>query len=463
MARPFPNDPFLQGNFAPLGFECDANDLVVIGEIPRGLEGALYRNGANPQFAPRGKYHWFDGDGMIHGFYFENGRVSYKNRWVRTEKWQRERAAGEALFGGINAMGETDPSVAGVSANAANTNIVWHSGRLLALWEGGLPTELDPETLETRGTFDFGGRLTRRNHETGIMTAHPKLDPHTGEMLMFGYSAIDPYLVYNVVDKDGRLVRSEEIEVPWASMMHDFITTAEHVIFPVFPVVFDLGALATGGSVLSWQPERGTKIGVMPRNGGSKDVRWYETEPCFVFHPMNAHTEGDRLICEVAQTDVVPLFAEGGSPPNLTRWTIDLSRGSVKHDKLDDVPAEFPRLDERYTGLRYSHGYAGGMLREAPGAVMFDSILHYNVHTGSRSAHTLPEGCYTGEPVFVPLRANAPEGEGVLLATIYREAEHSSDLLVLDAENVEKEPIATIKLPTRVPFGFHGNWRPANV
>ena len=144
MARPFPNDPYLQGNFAPLGFECDANDLVVTGEIPRALEGALYRNGANPQFAPRGRYHWFDGDGMIHGFFFENGRVSYKNRWVRTEKWKRERAAGEALFGGIMDPTVTHESVAGVSPNAANTNIVWHAGRLLALWEGGLPTELDP-------------------------------------------------------------------------------------------------------------------------------------------------------------------------------------------------------------------------------------------------------------------------------------------------------------------------------
>ncbi|HTS23018.1 MAG TPA: carotenoid oxygenase family protein [Casimicrobiaceae bacterium] len=462
MSRPFPkDDPFLAGNFAPLGFEADAHDLVIRGELPRGLEGALYRNGANPQFAPRGRYHWFDGDGMIHGFFFENGRVSYRNRWVRTEKWQRERVAGESLFGGLSDMTATHESVSGVSGNTANTNIVWHAGRLLALWEGGLPTELDPVTLETRGTWDFAGRFGRRNHETGIMTAHPKLDPQTGEMLMFGYSAIDPFLVYNVVDANGALVKSVEIEVPWASMMHDFITTSEHVIFPVFPVVFDLAAIANGGSVLSWQPERGTKLGVMPRHGTSRDVRWFDTEPCFVFHAMNAHTDGARVICDVAQTDVVPLFAEGGGPPNLTRWTIDLARGDVRQERLDDVPIEFPRLDERYTGLRYAHGYAGGVTRERKGAVMFDSILHYNVQTGSRSAHVLPEHTYTGEPVFVPLRANAPEGEGVLLATIYREPERTSALLVLDAENVEKEPLATIELDTRVPFGFHGNWRSA--
>ena len=461
MSRPFPADPYLEGNFAPLGFECDANDLVIRGEIPRGLEGALYRNGANPQFAPRGRYHWFDGDGMIHGFFFENGRVSYRNRWVRTEKWQRERAAGEALFGGLADMGATDPSVAGVSGNTANTNIVWHAGRLLALWEGGLPSELDPHTLETRGTWDFAGRFARRNHETGIMTAHPKLDPRTGEMLMFGYSAIEPYLVYNVVDARGALVRSVELDVPWPSMMHDFITTAEHVIFPVFPVVFDLAAVANGGAPLSWQPERGTRIGVMPRNGGAEDLRWFETDPCFVFHPMNAHSEGERVVCEVARSPVVPLFGlPDQGPPNLWRWTIDLARGDVRQERLDDAAMEFPRLDERYTGLRYRHGYAVGRLLTGDGRLSFDSVLHYNLETGSRSAHVLPERCYTGEPVFVPLRPGAPEGEGVLLATVYREAEHRSDLLVLDAENVEKDPLATIELPVRIPFGFHGNWRP---
>jgi carotenoid cleavage dioxygenase-like enzyme len=463
MARPFPSDPFLEGNFAPIGFEADANDLVVIGEIPRGLEGALYRNGANPQYAPRGRYHWFAGDGMIHGFFFENGRVSYKNRWVRTERWKAERAAGEALFGGmLDPMG-ADERAAGISSNTANTNIVWHAGRLLALWEAGLPTELDPVRLETRGTWDFAGRLTRRNHPTGIMTAHPKLDPRTGELLMFGYSPVEPYLVYNVVDRDGKLTKSIELDVPWPSMMHDFITTAEHVIFPVFPVVFDLGALANGGQVMSWQPERGTMLGVMPRDGEAKDLRWFQTDPCYVFHPMNAHSEGSRVIAEVARFPVVPLFGQSGEKPaNFYRFTIDLERGEARQEQLDSVTMEFPRLDERYTGLPYAHGYAAGALRQDRGLVGFDSILHYNVQTGSRSAHVLREGSYTGEPVFVPSRPGAPEGEGVLLATIYREDERRSDLIVLDAENVEKDPLATIELPTRVPFGFHGNWRPAD-
>ncbi|HTO07947.1 MAG TPA: carotenoid oxygenase family protein [Myxococcota bacterium] len=462
MSRPFPSDPYLEGNFAPLSFEADANDLVVYGEIPRCLEGTLYRNGANPQFAPRGRYHWFSGDGMIHGFFFENGRVSYKNRWVRTERWKAERAAGEALFGGITDPGNNDPRVEGISGNTANTNIVWHAGRLLALWEAGLPTELDPVTLETRGTWDFAGRLTRRNHPSGIMTAHPKFDPRTGEMLMFGYSPVEPYLVYNVVDSKGKLVKSVELDVPWPSMMHDFITTAEHVVFPVFPVVFDLAAMANGGNVMSWQPERGTMLGVMPRNGEAKDLRWFQTDPCYVFHPMNAHTEGSRVIAEVARFPVLPLFGvPDQGPANFARFTIDLARGQARTEPLDDLTMEFPRLDERYTGLPYAHGYSAGSTRAERDILGFDAILHYNVRTGSRSVHQLREGSYTGEPVFVPSRPNAPEGEGVLLAIVYREDTRSSDLLVLDAENVEKDPLATIQLPTRVPFGFHGNWRPA--
>jgi carotenoid cleavage dioxygenase len=289
------------------------------------------------------------------------------------------------------------------------------------------------------------------------------MDPQTGEMLMFGYSVIEPYLVYNVVDRKGALVRSEAIDVPWASMLHDFITTSEHVIFPVFPAIFDLAAMMSGGPMMSWQPERGAMLGIMPRSGGNKDVKWFRTDPCFVFHPMNAHTEGRRVICEVAQFPVLPLFEHPDQgPPLLHRWTIDLDSGSVKQDKLDDIPAEFPRIDERYTGRAYAHGYAGGSLRPGGDLAMFDAILHYNVRTGSRSAHALPPGSYTGEPVFVPANANAPEGEGYVLATVYRADERRSDLLILDAENIEKDPLATVKVPHRIPFGFHGNWRPAN-
>lgn len=461
MSRPLPDDPFLRGNYAPWPLEGEIHDCVVSGEIPDFLAGTYYRNGPNPQFAPRGRYHWFDGDGMIHAFRIRDGRVSYRNRWVRTARFQLERAAGESLFGGLADMASTDPRVAQTmtSSNAANTNVVWHAGRLLALWEAGPPHALDPRTLETLGPLDFGGKLV------GPMTAHPKLDPETGEMLFFGYSPLPPFLRYHVADASGRLVRSVDVDVPVATMMHDFITTKRHVVFMVCPATFRLENLEKGGSPIGWEPELGTQIGVMPRDGGSADVKWFRADPCYVFHPLNAYEDGQRIVADVCRYPRLPLFdagtqieaiEDGGA--RLTRWTLDLAGGAVKEEQLDDLNSEFPRLDERRTGLAYRHGYAGALVPAEGETNGFNAIVHWDLAAGKRREHRLPEGDAAGEPVFVPRAPDSPEGDGVLVTLVYRAAERRSDLLVLDAQDVAAPPLATVRLPHRVPFGFHGNW-----
>jgi carotenoid cleavage dioxygenase len=440
--------------------EGEVHDLVVEGEIPRQLDGTLYRNGPNPQFAPRGRYHWFDGDGMIHAFTIRDGKAHYRNRWVRTERFKMEREAREALFGGLNAMEVTDARALGIVPNAANTNIIVHAGKLLALWEAGPPHELDSRTLDTLGPYDFAGALV------GPMTAHPKIDPETGELLFFGYSPFPPYLRYHVVSAEGKFVRSEEIDVPVPTMMHDFITTREHVIFMVCPATFRPENLTTNSPV-RWEPDLGTKIGVMPRNGGNADVVWFETDPCYVFHPMNAYSEHGRVIADVCRFDRLPLFDGADAAEfvkaltaRLTRWTLDLAGGTVQAERLDESPCEFPRLDERFTGLRYRHGYASGRAGSPVGADFFNAIYHYDHQGGRRRMHNLGSTSFTSEPVFVPRSPRAREGEGFLLAVVYRREEHRSDLLILDAENVERAPLATVKLPHRVPYGFHGNWGP---
>lgn len=462
--RPFPADePFLNGNYAPWPLEGEIHDLVVEGEIPRELEGTYYRNGPNPAYPPRGRYHWFDGDGMIHAFRFRDGRASYRNRWVRTARFQLERAAGEGLFAGLSDFGQSDPRVAAnmVSPNAANTNVVWHAGRLLALWEAGPAHALDPRSLETFGPYDFGGRLV------GPFTAHPKLDPESGEMLGFGYSPLPPFLRYHVVSKEGRLVRSEEIEVPVPTMMHDFVVTREHVVFMVCPAVFRLENLEKGLPMLTWEPELGTRIGVMPREGSSRDVVWFETDPCYVFHPMNGWSESGRVMADVCRYARVPLLPGSASEKGLqdlaarlTRWTFDLASGTLKEEVLDDAPSEFPRLDERRAGLAYRHGYAAGAVPGDHDRAGFDSIVHYDLAKGTRRAHRVGPQDGVGEPIFVPRTPHAPEGDGFLLALVYRGAEQRSDLLILDAQDVEAAPLARVRLPHRIPFGFHGNWAP---
>jgi carotenoid cleavage dioxygenase len=458
MSRPFPTDPFLQGNYAPWPMEGEIHDLVVEGEIPRELNGTLYRNGPNPQFAPRGKYHWFDGDGMIHAFAIHEGKAHYRNRWVRTQRFQMEREAGEALFGGLTDFTNSDPRAEGVFPNAANTNIIVHGGKLLALWEAGPPHELDPRTLETIGSYDFDGKLQ------GPMTAHPKIDPETGELLFFGYSPFPPYLRYYVASADGKITRSEAIEVPVPTMMHDFITTREHVIFMVFPATFRFENFASGQPI-RWEPELGTKIGVMPRNGSPSEIRWFATDPCYVFHPMNAYTVGVKIIADVCRFERLPLFGEAKQSnltengyARLTRWTLDLQSGALKEQRLDERPTEFPRLDERYAGLRYRYGYAGGRDGVATEGGFFNAVFHYDLDTGRQRLHDFGPKSFTSEPVFVPRTPRSPEGEGFLLSVVYRQEENRSDLVILDAENIEDQPLATVKLPHRVPYGFHGNW-----
>ena len=364
MARAFPKHPHLDGGFAPINMECDAPDLVVEGEVPAELYGTFFRNGPNAQFAPRGDYHLFTGDGMIHGFYIENGKVAYKNRWVKTVKWNKEHEAGESLFSAFNPM-ESDPSVQGMETDGiANTNVLWHGGKLLALEEGHAPFELDPNSLESKGAWTYNDKLV------GPMTAHPKIDPETGEMLFFGYNAdgvISEHMSFHVVDKNGNLTRAERFKAPYASMVHDFMITREHVIFPIMPLTGSMERAMSGAPVYAWEPEKGVHIGIMPRNGTVADLRWFKGDPSFVFHPMNAHTAGDIITCEVCEFEEAPLFplpdGTPGNPdkaiPRLTRWTFDLGQNTDDYQtqRLDDVPCEFPRLDDRYTGLEYRHGY----------------------------------------------------------------------------------------------------------
>jgi carotenoid cleavage dioxygenase-like enzyme len=459
MSQPMPKHPFLSGVWEPWPMEGEVINLPVTGEVPRELVGALYRNGPNPQFAPRGGYHPFSGDGMIHGFFVQDGRVDYRNRWVRTPRFDAERGAGEAIFSSfMGTSGPPDPRTEGVPGGPANTNVVWHGDKLLALVEGGLPpVELDPRTLATRCTMTYDGAL-----RDGTFTAHPKIDPETGQMLGFRYGVVPPYVVYYEISKDGKVTREVPIETPFPAMVHDFITTREHVIFPIFPATLRLERAARGESVLGWEPELGSRIGVMPRNGDSGDVTWLETDPCFVFHPMNAYTEGRVIVADVARYPRLPIPAAGlkmeigGTDAVLHRWTLDLDARKITDEPRDDRPCEFPRLDERRAGLPYRYGFVGSVGGLGGG---FTSVIRYDVQSGRSVAHDFGATSAVSEPIFVPRSADAPEGQGWVLTVVYRYETGRSDLAILDAENLDRPPVALAHLPHRVPSGFHGNWR----
>jgi carotenoid cleavage dioxygenase len=455
-------NPYLAGNFAPVSDEAEF-DLAVSGEMPKDLGGAFYRNGPNPQFAPRGDYHWFGGDGMIHGFFVEGGKVRYRNRFVRTNKWRVENAAGRALFGTFGNPMTTDPSVLGQDSGVANTNIVWHAGKLMALEEGHMPTEMDPISLETRGHVEsYRGRVT----------AHPKIDPETGEMVWFGYSAgetpLNATVSYGITGATGEVLRRDDFEAPYSSMVHDFLVTRRHVLFPILPLTGSLERAMRGGPAFAWEPDKGAYVGVMARDAGVDTMRWFQTEACYVFHPMNAWEDGSKIFADVMEYPVAPLFpnADGSRGENtsarLVRWTLDLAGASdaIVREPLDDMAGEFPRFDERRAGLSYRHGWFAANTQR-PGDVRFDAIAHIDLAGGKRALYELPSGDATGEPIFVPRSAAADEGDGWLLSVVYRGATDRSDFLVFDAQNVTAGPIATAHMPRRVPFGFHGNWRSA--
>jgi len=455
------SNPFLQGNFAPWRMEGEAPDVEVIGALPHELRGTYYRNGPNAAFEPMGRYHWFDGDGMVHAIHIEDGRAHYRNRWVASDGLKEERAAGRALYPGLLDFGTTEAPAFKVTAN---TNTVFHANRLLALVESSLPTELDARTLETRGLYDFAGRLS------GAMTAHPKLDPSSGEMLFFGYAPFPPYLQYYVVDGSGALVHAEPIELAWPSMIHDFAVTEKHTIFLLCPILFDFENAAKRGSVFSWEPERGTRIGVMPRHGRSEDVRWFETDPCYVFHPLNAYDDGDQVVLDVHRYEQLLFMSpkaarepewRDSQVARLHRFRLDLAGGSVRSDALDDHEGEFPRVDERLVGRKHRFGYFAAVGPEGNPTLLpeFTSVAKIDLERGSRvevRPHGAGNGC--GEPVFVPRTAGAAEDDGWVMYLAYDHERNASELVLLDARDFRGEPVARVRLPHRVPYGFHGNW-----
>ena len=451
---------FLQNNFAPWGTEGAARDLPVVGRIPRELNGTYYRNGPNPAFPPLGRYHWFDGDGMIHAVTLDDGRASYRNRYVLSRGLREEQEAGRALYRGLLEFQATE--IPGFK-NTGNTNIVWHAGKLLALVEAALPTRMMAGPLDTVGEYDFDGRLA------GPMTAHPKLDPETGEMLFFGYSLFPPYLTYHVAAADGALVRSEVIDVAWPSMMHDFAITKDHVIFILCPLVFSFERLAERGGAFSWEPERGTRLGIMPRRGGNADVRWFDTDPSYVFHPMNAYEDGDAIVLDVARYGRLDFMSAAAveepgyrdaNAARLHRWRIDLARGGVASTPLDDIVTEFPRVDERRLGRRHRFGYMAAREPELNDGAqpLWTAVRKYDLERGGVTERRFGAGNGVGEPLFVPRTASAGEDDGWVLVLVYDAARDTSDFWILDAQDVAGEPVARVTLPHRVPYGFHGNW-----
>lgn len=445
-------NPYLHGNFAPVFEErSDDHQLPVTGVIPPDLEGRLLRNGPNPVVVPTDEaaYHWFGGDGMIHAVSLAGGMaMGYRNRLVRT----RALAAKAET---VPPKGPSEPL-----DGPANTHVIRHGGTTLALVESGFPHALSDD-LERARVHDFDGGLA------SPMTAHPKVDPVTGELVFFGADVFGPpFLRYHVVDRSGRLVRTEEIDIPRATMMHDFGVTATRVVFLDLPIVFDLELAAVGRSLpYRWMPEAGARLGVMPRNGGNSDVTWIGMDPSYVFHVVNAYDAGHSVVMDVIRYDsafdTAPGEAITSANPSLARWTIDPVAGRVTEQRLDDDAVELPRIDDSVTGRPHRYAYCT-RLGDRPDDPSFRGLVKYDVRRDESTRFEPGEHRAPGEPVFVRAADGRDEDEGWVLSIVFDATRNASDLVILDATSFSGPPVATVHLPVRVPFGFHGSWVPTD-
>ena len=437
------SNPYLDGNFGPVSEELTSVDLRVTGTIPRELDGRLLRIGPNPVTPPDPKtYHWFLGNGMVHGLRLRGGRAEwYRNRYVRDDEVTAAKGW-PVTPGPRHGMG-----------SIANTNVIAHAGKTWAIVEaGGLPVELTSE-LETVTYSNFEGTLP------GSFTAHPKRDPDTGELHAVVYFPGWEYLQYLVVGTDARVRKTVNVPVPGKPMVHDCAITERYVVLLDLPVTFKPENLEKGFPYL-WDPEYGARVGLLPRNGDAAQVRWLDVPLCYVFHPLNAYeTATGQVVLDVCRHP--RMFATDQNGPNegrptLDRWLLDPSSGKVSADTISDLGHEFPRHDERRIGKMIRYGYTGGLADH----LGIGPIYKHDLVKGTTERHDEGAGRMFLEPVFVPRTPDAAEDDGWIMAYVYDAASNKSDVVILAAQDFTAGPIATIHLPQRVPFGFHGNWVP---
>lgn len=435
---------YLEDNFAPVPDEISVADLEVTGQVPPELSGRYVRIGPNPVGADPETYHWFVGEGMVHGVRLDGGRAAwYRNRWVRN-------GAVNSHLGTPPTPGPTGP---GFDASP-NTNIIQHAGQTLALVEaGGLPMVLDDD-LDTITRSDYDGTLP------DAYTAHPKRDPRTGELHAVTYYWEHPGVRYLVAGTDGKVNHRVDIDLGASVMVHDCALTASSVLLFDLPCVFDLDLAVQGRFPYIWSHQRAARVGVLARGGAAADVAWVEIDPCYVFHPMNAYDLPDgRVVVDVPRHP--SMFDSTRNGPDegqvrFERWTLDPVAGIAKTEVVDDTGFEFPRIDERLLGGQHRYGYgitAGPHLE-------FGSVVRHDLVTGERVARADTDRYAWGEVVFVPRHDGAEEADGWLMGFRYDKQSDASDLVILDAAEVAGSTVAEVHIPRRVPFGFHGNWLP---
>lgn len=472
----FPDDIVFNGYAAPVRLECDVYDCEVEGSIPPELNGAFYRASADHQYPPlHGKDIFLNGDGMIHMVRFENGHADLKTRFVQTEKFKRERAERRALGGYYRNVYFDDPIAAGMSKDTGNTAVMWHNNMLFALKEDAHPVLMDPKSLETKGTWDFDGKLTGKS-----FTAHPKKDPLTGEMVAFGYCTSGNAEPNNLLDvmtisPQGEITSYETLELPYANMMHDCMLSRNYIALVIAPNTCDLDRIKNGEPFWHWDPELTTYMVVIPRKEGVKAARWFECPNTVMeTHSFNAWEEGSVLHCDhfintsgwLSQFPNIRDPEAQEAPPMPERWSVDMGDPNSEMDisQIFNQIGEMPIVDSRYVTQKTDNFFfgtfnaeLGPMLEFGPKGPPFNCLGRYKASSDQYDFFYPGPNAAPEEPCFVP-KPGGKEGEGWLLTIVGRRDTMLSELAIVDATNLSAGPVATVKFPCRVHEGFHGIW-----
>jgi len=469
--------PYRTGPWRPNHVEYDATDLDVIGELPADLDGIYLRNSENPVYDAIGRYHPFDGDGMVHMIRFRDGRCEYRNRFVRTVGLAAEREAGHALWAGLmeppaRSLRADGWGARGRMKDASSTDIVVHAGRALtSFYQCGELYVLDPTTLETRGRETWGGRVPSA---VGV-SAHPKVDAHTGELLFLKFTTTSPYMHYGVADAANELVHYVAVPLPGPRLPHDMAFTEHYAILNDCPLFWEPDAIAKGVYAARFHPELPTRFAVIPRRGESSDVRWFEAAPTYVLHWINAYEDGDEIVLDgFFQRSPAPAPRRTGTPyermfhylaidamdARAHRWRFNLSTGTAKEEDLSDRVMEFGMINAQHGGRAYRYAYN---MTGKPGWFLFDGVVKHDLQSGRETRYAFGDGVYGSETPMAPRPGATAEDDGYLLSFVTDMNADRSECFVFDAANIEDGPIARVRLPERISSGTHSCWAPANT
>ncbi len=466
-------NPVLEGGYAPVDREIEATDLEVIGEVPTDLDGVYARNGSNQRWQPPGRYHIFDGDGMLHAATIKDGKVTYRNRWTRTKGFEMEERAGKSIWPGL--MDMPDRSLQPVWGSDhwlkdnANTAVVPYQGKLLTtFYQCGEPYLVNAATLETEGPIDLSALNIRQ------VMAHSRSDLKTGEFIFFDYDTKPPYMTYGVLGADGGLKNFTEVDLPGARLPHDMAITENYSILHDLPLFWDPVLMQRDVHKVTFYPDIPSRFGIIPRYGSNADIKWFEASPTYIYHVINAWEEGDEVIMEACLINT-PAPSEKelrGGPlqsaiawsrldPYYYRWRFNMKTGTTKEEQMDDRYTEFPMINMNYQGFKSRYSYhvdiaQGEMLR-------MSGIVKYDTETGRKDVWEYGKNVYASEAPFAP-RINSQGEDDGYVTTFVQDMNKGGEsaLHIFDATSISQGPIAQVKIPQRIPQGFHACWMPGD-